>query len=413
MGSKKLTITEGLDLANDASITRADLVYWFTQSLFGDVDRDHFATGTNPVVSSATAPSAPATGLGWFDTDTGVVSFWSGSEWIASVVYSATAPSGTGTLWYDTTLQLLRRYETRDAIAGWHPLDVAYQLMHNRSGGTVAANLVAIKSTAGTSNREFTTTVAVKDQGVIGVLLEETNDAAAGVVALVSGGAVVDVLADDAAADGAIAKGDLLVTYTVAGECRTVGPAPSGFTGSGFSFRTMGGVPVGAFAEALGGKDATTHLVRCRMLGSVGTGSTIRGELVSIVASLTEGADTEVDFSGSEYNAKHLPIIGFQAYVNLSDDGGAAGTDVHLQLQFKPGGAATVARVNLEHRGAGQGSANGGTPGIVQHAWNDVFVVTNDGLAGGYDGVGSLFTYNLTAGVAYDTKQLGHIGYIY
>ncbi|TFG51264.1 MAG: hypothetical protein E4H37_08170, partial [Gemmatimonadales bacterium] len=338
--AKQLDVTLATDWVAAGEVASLPVLQTaITGALFGDIDRDHFAVGTNPIVSSATAPSTPATGLGWHNTSNGVVSYWSGSEWIAGVTYATSAPNATGTPWYDQTLKILRAYDTIDGITGWHPVSTGYQLMDNRSGGTVTANKVVVRSTDATSNRCFTTTTVVKDQSVVGVLLEETVNNAPGVVAMVAGGAVVDILADDGAADGAIAKGDGLVSYSESGECRTVGPLGS----TAILSATLGsawyavGVPLGCFAEALGTKDATTHLVRARLLGSVGTGRRVvlqsDNEIYVPVHSATVAhgdAGTTLDLDSPAtgtviQNSKHLPTAVASLHVHLETTIGAGG----------------------------------------------------------------------------------------
>jgi hypothetical protein len=319
--AKILSVTLGTDWVAAGQVATLPVMQTaITQALFGNVDRDHFASGTNPIVSSATAPTSPAVGLGWFNESTGVISCWSGSEWVAAVTVSATAPvsASNGKAWYDSTLRLLRIYDTIDTIAGWHPVTPGYQLMHNRSGGTVAASRVVVSSTAGTSNREFTTSVIVKDQSVCGVLLESTNSNAAGLVAMVSGGAVVDVLADDAAADGAVVKGDGLVTYSVAGECRTVGALPTNpYIGI---HQRVTGTPCGCFAVALGAKDATTHLVRARLLGYVGSGAFVTREPSTIVSATISATFTWAsrDVLTHLLSSKHSPPISSGIFVKTT-----------------------------------------------------------------------------------------------
>jgi hypothetical protein len=323
--AKKLTITPGVDFPGNAQIASInDLVTWFTQSTFGDVDRDHFASGTTPIVVSSVAPTAAVTGLGWFDTSTGQISFYNGTAWIGSVTYADDAPDSTGNLWYDTSLDVLRRYELRGSITGWHAVSPDYALMHNRSGVTVAANLVVVQSNEGTSTQEFTTGTTIKDPGVLGVLLEATDNDLFGLVALASGSAVVDVKADVASTDGTIAKGHYLSHFSEIGECRTSGPkATVAYNADG---SRVTGVPLGAFAEALGAKDGTTHLVSARMLGGVGQGATVTKVKVSFVTTTTtdgdEGDWEEIDF-GTAVSAMHKPVAMVNALLTLeASDGG-------------------------------------------------------------------------------------------
>lgn len=336
--AKKLTITPGLDLETDDSISRADFTFWFTQALFAGIDRDHFASGSAPVVSSASEPTSPTTGLVWHNQSTGAVSVWTGSEWLGIGLHiGATAPTSTAPMWADTTLNIVRRYWTIDGIEGWHPVDSAYQLMVNRSGGVVEANRVVTRGTASTSGeREFDTTDTVKSQAVIGVTLESVASTASGVVAMVSGGATVDILADDDALDGAIAKGDGLVTYSIAGECRTVGPLPGAAHGSG-SFQATAhiGTPLGCFAEALGTKDNVTHLVRARLLGRVGAGACVfvPDDTIKLLetseSATTTWADVDLNVPGTGTlfrDSKHSPACAVEFDVQLeSTTGGSPG----------------------------------------------------------------------------------------
>lgn len=389
MAAKKLTITEGLDLAADDSITRADFVYWFTQALFGDVDRDHFASGTSPVVSSASAPSAPATGLGWHDTASGAVSFWDGSAWITSVFISATAPGSTGVPWYDTSIGTLRVYVTLDGIVGWHSTDPAFQLMTNRSGSTVEVNNVVIRDTTGTTAREFTTGIIVKDQGVVGVLMEEATVGGDGLVAMVGGGAVVNVLADDAAADGAIVMGDGLVHYSVKGECRTVGQLPGNWINStAIDFEETHGTPMGCFAEALGPKDATTHLVRARLLGSVGSGADIWFHAVedSITDYSVVGTSTDYDETANLKSAKHGPLVGVYRSWRAGITTGTGLYDCELFMRRGDDSFASNADQVLVIEG------HNGTGSIVSGCLARTFLRTSAGT-GAYGDPGNIWVY--------------------
>ena len=409
--AKKLTITPGLDLDTDASITRADFTFWFTQALFAGIDRDHFAAGSSPVISAATAPSSPANGQVWHDTTSGAVSVWTGSEWLGIGMHvGATAPTGTGVLWADTTLKLVRRYETIQGITGWHPVSEDYQLWLNGGSALSVGNPVIWAPLTGTA-RTVTTTALVKSQQVEGVAMEAIANGASGVICSAKGSGICDILADDGEADGAIDKGDLLCTHSVSGECRTAGTDPQTLQVLSGNIQYSTGTPAGAFAKALSTKDATTHLVTAQMLGGVGRGCSLRGDTTSVVASLAEGADTEVEFtSAMAYDSKHLPILGFHGSADLVDDGGTGGDAVLLKLDFKPDGS--VARTILESQGSGQ-NANLGNAGYFGHHFMGFFVDTNDGSAGGYNSLGNFFTYNLTAGVGYVTKSLEHQGYLY
>jgi len=386
--AKKLNITPGLDLDSDDSITRADFTFWFTQALFGGIDREHFASGSSPSVSSGSAPTSPTTGLLWHDTSSGAVSVWTGSEWLGVGLHiGATAPTSTAPLWADTTLNIVRRYWTIDGIEGWHPVDSAYQLMVNRSGGVVEANRVVTRGTTSTSGeREFDTTDTVKSQAVIGVTLESVASTASGVVAMVSGGATVDILADDGEADGAIAKGDGLVTYSVAGECRTVGSLPGDPRASSSKLST--GLPVGCFAEAIGTKDATTHLVRARLLGRVGEGVDLYSATggATLIGSFTIDGSVQ-DFDEASFGAtttKHLPVVGVFRSFDVTVGGSTGVFDCELDLQQ---GGSTFSKLNM------QGNNGSGTEASGNLA---VQLLPTNGGSGSYDQAGNNWQYTAT-----------------
>jgi hypothetical protein len=288
-------------------------------------------------------------------------------------LYSASTPASgyniPGVMWRDMTLHLWRRYESAttapNGVAGWHPVDSAYALWKNESGGTVAATKVVIHKAAGTAElRAFTTSTIGKDQAVVGVTLESITDGAYGVIALASGSAEVTILADDGEANGAIAKGDFLASFTVAGECRTVGPqTASGIVAAGN--HTLG-TPMGAFAVALGVKDAGTHLVRAKMLGFVGAGAMAFLKRVKIVSDTApETANAELFASkiasgtsgaqGTETAAistKHLPFCAARMDVSVVATMAAGGSVIEVGF-YADGGTVVETVVGFVMQGNG------------------------------------------------------------
>lgn len=408
MASDIITWVPPVDFVADGEITNAleHESLWKTAE-YGDFHRGHQQADTSVVTIQSTALAGPKTGELRMDTSTTphTLREYDGSSEVAVAADHATsAPATTvsGNLWFDPTLKLLRVYDTRDSIAGWHPVFEGYQLMHNRSGGGVSAGDVVVRDTTGSTNREFKRTTSKKDQSVIGVAMETISAAAAGVIALVSSGATVNVNVDET--DGAVVKGDGLVSYSTAGKARTVGEllAVNAILDGGITRSTMG-TPMGCFAEAVG--IASSGVVRARLLGFVGSGAEFRNPKTNLVLSMTEGVNTEVDASGVVYTSKHLPIAGVFIIPSITDDGGGGGASVDIDLSLRNDGSNTSLQFKLQ--------GGGNTSGVMAGAWSVGFMPTNSGAAGGYNDIGNMFSYLLTAGVAFSQKSLSEHGYRY
>lgn len=279
MVSALSAVTPGIDFPNDSSITRQDLYDAIANALYGGFSRLHAAaTASIPTIGTTAPSTALVVGELWVDTNTtpAQIKSWSGSAFVNTSYFIGTAaPSSTtaGTGWYDTTLKVWRVYDTIDSLAGYHPQNGAYQLWTNVNASTVAANRVVVQDTSADNLRKFDTTTAEKHQLVIGVTMESVATAAAGVIAIVGGGATVTLQVDPTAATGDIRRGDALVTYTSAGLARSAGALPKG--GSTSQTKVIIGVYLGAFAEAMTERltAAGAGTIKARLLGQVGTGA--------------------------------------------------------------------------------------------------------------------------------------------
>jgi hypothetical protein len=329
--AKILSVTLGTDWVAAGQVATLPVMQTaITQALFGNIDRDHFASGTNPVVASATAPTSPAVGLGWFNTTTGVLSAWTGSEWIAAVHSGATAPASTAQLWVDTTLDITRRYVTRNGLTGWHPEDNGLVLAKSADAATIAKG--ATVSWAGhATERKVAMPVAVKSTDVVGVAMEAITTGAQGVIALCWSGRLVSVLMDSAATYGALVANDGVCSAgdVTPGVNRTIGPVDRDpYSTANGSAAWASGFPMGCFGIAMAAKDATTHLAPV-VLMPVGFGMQVHLELA--VDAATEGFGTagatsgwiEKDLSSAVLNAKHLPMVKAGCLVRLLTVGGS------------------------------------------------------------------------------------------
>ena len=301
------SVTVGHNISGDSSITKAELHNAIENLTIAGVTQNEIdATAASVCAIQGSAPSSP--NAGW--------------------------------LWYDTALDLLRQYDTKDGITGWHPVSGCHALMTNRSGASVDSGDVLVRAPthAPDTDRQFATTTSVKDQGVFAVARETIADDGDGVVALVTGGAVVDVNVQGST-HGAVAKGDLLVTYSVAGEARTVGAAPG--TGHPSEVQIQYGLPVGAFAEALVASSAD-EAISCRLLGQVGQGCYVQVAQTSIWRYLTtiggyQVVDCSATASGTAggqnaagtalIDTDHAPLLAADLTYNLVDNpGGSSGS---------------------------------------------------------------------------------------
>lgn len=316
-----------------------------------NIDQTNMASTVGLMTSGTVAPSGTTTagvtlpygGMGWHDTnavangplETDKFYNAGATTWVAALrgFYGPTAPSlaEVGHIWRDTTLHLFRRYESAttaaNGVAGWHPLDVGIQLWKNESGATLNGNMLVIEKTGGTDGvRAFTTTALAKNPQVLGVTLEATSPNAYGVVATVASGATVDVQVLGSTF-GAVAKGDVLVSGLVAGKAREAGPLVAGGPVTGPTQQV--GVQLGGFAVALAAQ-ASDAVVRCRLLGVVGTGLWVWSSSILIwddatpptaftsvdmskAASGTNGAQGAVSLA----DASHAPLVGITGFVRV------------------------------------------------------------------------------------------------
>ena len=328
MGTKIVTRVAPYNLVTTGITSATEHKRLWDEEALGDFDRDHMATAASVATISSTSLAGPKNGELRVDTSTTphTLREYDGStERAVAADYATAAPSTTvaGSMWWDTTLELHRVYNTVDGIAGWHPLSTGYQLWTNRSGADVVAGAVVVTNTPiDTTTREFSTTTFAKDERVIGVAMEAIADDASGVIAMVSSGAIVNVLCDDGEADGAVARGAGLVTYTVDGEARTVGFIGTN-TPPAATQNSVFGTPSGCFARALGGKDGTTHLVRAQLLGYVGSGAVYRpNSNTTLVATMTAGSIQAAAITPS--STFHSPLIALEGVRMIYETSGNA-----------------------------------------------------------------------------------------
>lgn len=400
MGLKSLNITTPT-LANPIP-NKAALENMVGNAVGGNFDRDHAASNTSFITIQASSPASPKTGEFWLDTSASPSNLkkWSGSAWEGALYEtSASAPATTteGALWYDNTLNLLRRYESIDGISGWHPVDEAYQLWTNSEGTQISANRVVRYDATDTSNvRAFRRPTTEKAVDVIGVTMEASADGANAVIAMIGSGRVVSLYVAGSAYNP-VARGDGLVALGSAGatkgEARTVG-ALLGNPYNADGTRQMG-VPLGCFAEAL---DATSsdETIRVRLLGQVGSGAHVIMERVQVFAdSETKGSSgdsqggwAEQDVASLLLDDDHEPIMAVGMEVQLTGDAatGAGGsgdefTDCNVEFSIDQ---STIAR-KVAHSSA---SGTDGAWAVSAH----VVIPTVDDSTGTAAGPGPKFS---------------------
>lgn len=384
MATAQSTCVSGHAIVGDVSVTAQELEDAIENKTDGDFDRSHVKSGsTIPGIgtSAPTSPPALQTAEAWIDptdpldtgtTKTHILNSYNGSEFRPGVVcwfIGASAPThtaGRGMAWWDSALKIKRLYSTTNGLTGWHPVDRGLALMTNNnastcpSGGVVVSDNQAGSPTAAFGGA-FTMTTTKKDMSVTGVALESIAAAATGVIALVGSGIEVEILCDNASADATVAAGDMLVTFSVIGEARGVGPQIADPNISTTS--TQAGTPMGAFAVALEAKDGTTHLARSRLLGFVGQGAWRHIDPVLIANAADYGAsgsEVEIDMlshprTGSILvDDNHKPILAVELHVQMASTAGGSKVDCDIEL-----GPTRTNRQKFTMRGQA-GSSSGG-----------------------------------------------------
>lgn len=405
-------ITSGVNLATDSSIERSDLVDAIEQLLLGNVSRSHMASTASVVTIGSSAPStALITGELWLDTSGGIpiLKRYDGSSFVnLGLFIEATAPSGVtteGAVWYDTTLEILRIYDTRDSLAGWHPVDNTLQLCTNQSGGDLLKGaLVKPNNTV----RQFTTTTTAKDMKVYAVLLEAINGAtpAAGVIATFASGMVVDVLVDNAGDDGTVIAGDGLVSFTVGGEARTVGPFVADPHVS--ATVTQYGTPLGCFGIALGVKDGS-DLVRTQLIGYVGAGATrlfTRDSIAELTHLTMDNTYRDIDISNppdsgadAVNDTKHKPLVSVRFDMRLgAGRASQASTEIRAEFTLSPNGSAVAHHVTIQ----GQAHDVDGSDAILYSNQNGLWVRTSNSDE---TGLGQIVQYKGTVASSSPSSQ--------
>ena len=400
-------------------------------------DRTNMATDSTVATISTSSPSSPKTGELWIDTSSLTGSpavrprVYNGSEWVGhSVYYATSAPSSTttGLLWYDMTLEILRMYrsatEDLHGVGGWHPVqEGTYQLWTNKSAGTVSANRVVIYDTA--TERGFLTTTVAKNQRVLGVTLEEASVDESVVVAMVGGGATVNVYCNGATL--AVTLGDAIATSATAGEARSVGAMPAGVTDSATVYEQ--GTPLGAFgiAREASSSDAA---IAVTLLGYIGQGC-VRRKAATTIAAFADGlananwdggwdevdvADYPPGVGGNDFidSANHKPIAAVLLSLNASMDHGSgqAASAVTLTLALGKDASTTLQYLNMEETE----TVSSGLAGFIHSIQaSDVFVPTSNGSP--YTTMGQKFywagTKTATAGTAaVNAAVFRAVGYI-
>lgn len=320
-----------------------------------NLDRANHSAGTAHFVSAGTSrPSAPSVGEMFYNTSTNILEAWTGSEWLGVFHVAATAPAATTTVpWYDTTLKLVRIWDTIGGLTGWHPVSQDYKLVINRSGSVISTGFVVVRDdVSNLTVRDVTTTTTLKSLAVVGVAVESIAALGTGVIATVEGSADVSILADAVSTWGVIARGDGLCSFSTAGECRTVGPLhESTYV---FSDHRVSGTPMGCFAIATGTRDATSSLVPARMLGHVGAGRTYTRNLSAYSPTLlnntagTTSALTEVDLATGVADFSHRPIVMAHGTLQSATVGGG-GTAKSCSVEVDTDIAAAVPDIKMFH----------------------------------------------------------------
>lgn len=362
----------------------------------GDFSRDHIDEDTSSLITVGTTPPAsPTTYEAWRDTTSSTVpidKFWSGSAWRPMTTYvQDTAPTDTNpnARWFDTNLNLNRVYRELHGITGWHPVERGYKLMENVSGATVLAARAVIHGSS-TTDTDFQVTNFVKDQRIIGVLIEETANGANGIVQLLGCLDPVDIYLVGST-HGAVAAGDGICLYgdptgattPDGGSGRNIGAFP----GNPFTTITSHhnrGVPLGCFAVAL--ETVTTDGVgKCRLLPQVGGGCTVMMDRTAVIATVSQNGSgtsswTEVDLNTYLKDAGHSPIFSGEVEFKVTMTAGNPGTG---QIEISPN------QVDVQHELFTQ---NGGTNGTSGYTAVRTVMTTEDSTSATPNGLGDKFS---------------------
>lgn len=103
------------------------------------------------------------------------------------ILSSGTAPTDTDMLWYDTTIEILRQYDG----SLWQPFGGRGYIMTNKSGSDLVKGNVAVVDT--TTDNSFTLPGLDNDPKVLGVLGEDIDDDATGVIIFSGPAFVTDI----------------------------------------------------------------------------------------------------------------------------------------------------------------------------------------------------------------------------
>lgn len=443
MAKSTANIDPGVDLANDASITRQDLYDAVDLMTIGDFSRAHVAsTASIPDIGTSAPSTSLVNGEVWVDrTDPGsgsgttkvhTLKTYNGSAFrpVTAFDISATVPTytlGEGMAWYDTTLDTLRIYSSVNGIDDlWHPLNEGLLLVRNGSGNTRSAGSV-FRLEGGTPTILNAAAPSFgKDPTVFCVSLEDITDGGRGVCALVTSDRLIEILVDTSvttivAGDGIIAQGTT---------CNSIGCGPLNLTSNpnATSGQQFTGVPFGCYAVATEAASAgAVELVTCRLLGGVGKGRDLffgQDELATEatdlpLASWTTPAWAELDLTSAEDSGDtiadngdehHKPVLGVYLDIYLVGKGNTGPGQVVWDLQFSHNANAITRRIRGEQEitnGAGADSA------LCQSA---VYVPTSGGV-GSYTSLGNIFAWKgslSTPGTEALTKAEFHVvGYRY
>jgi hypothetical protein len=441
MAKSTANTVPGIDLANDASITRQDLYDAIDLMEIGDLSRAHVASTASIPDLNTTAPSASlVNGEVWVDrTDPGsgsgttkahTLKTYNGSVFrpVTAFDISATVPTytlGEGMAWYDTTLDTLRIYSSVNGIDDlWHPLNEGLLLVRNGSGNTRSAGSVFRLEFGTPTILNAASPSFAKDPTVFCVSLEEITDGGRGVCALVTSDRLIEILVDTsvttiAAGDGIIAQGTT---------CNSIGcgplrldNGPNATAGQQFT-----GVPFGCYAVATEAASAgAVELVTCRLLGGVGKGRDLlfgQDELATQATALAKGnwdggwdelditnAEDSGDIIATNGDAHHGPVLGVYIEGEVTVDSTAGVSTAVIDMKFGPNASAVMGRV--VHKNYMDGGNPTGT--VIPR----MYIPTAGGLAGGYTVLGNILTWSGTITVpatsSISSASLYVVGYRY
>jgi hypothetical protein len=338
----------------------------------------------------------------YFDTTRKIGANWdnTNSKWVQAMIVSSAAPEAAfeanGNTWVDQTLNLKRVYKTFNGITGWHPEEEGYAIWNNGSANNLVAGDVVIINPSGSGSKpSFTDVTRVLDTRVAGVLMEDINTTADGVIALASSRNYVEM--NVSGTGTAISAGDgLRITVALETIGRTCGTIlDDTWDLSGLKFES--GIPTGCFAVAVDTASTATKIT-VMLLGEVGKGMDVFVEPAVIGTGVNEFTDgniaaatwREIDLESTpssgdvitlKGNPDHRPIVGVWLGVHVTCKTSSLGDK--FDYAFGPDASTIWSRVRVQPSNA------------IDISFNTAkfFIPTSDGAAGSYDAPGSLFQW--------------------